>query len=363
MNTEKKTGVKAGKRAMESLRQMLEDMERQELLFRPTEFWREASERIVRELEDGGVENFRRLAGPRGFFVPSYGPPGNGLSEEEVGQLEEVILRGAERGSKKHRTLLEALDGTAWAVADYRVFLAGDCPEIGPDLSRVTESRGGNPPDGLEIEGRRLSRSMLNYLHGLVFLKQQLGMGGMEQIRTVLEIGGGYGTLGEILHQCGPEYAYLDVDIPPTGAVALYYLAQLEGIKLHDYGATRELPEVPVPKPGHQMVLCPWQLPKVRGMVDLLWNFISFQEMEPEVVQFYLAEGRRLGAKYVLLRNLREGKQKKRPGSKAGVETPVFGQDYDRFLPDYRLIATNVFPFGYRTVDGFHSELRLYTLK
>ncbi len=363
MKSEKETDVEAGKRAMELLRGMREDMEQQEALFQPTEFWRGASERMVRELEEGGMENFRQLAGPRGFFVPSYGPPGNLLTPGEVERLEGVILEGAERGSKKHRTLQEAVDGSAWAMADYRVFLAGDRPEIRPDLSEVSESRGGNPPDGLEIEGRCFSRSMLNYLHGLVFLKQQLGAEGMEEVRTVLEIGGGFGTLGEILHQCGPEYAYLDVDIPPTGAVATYYLGQIEGLKLQDYGETRELKVVPVPGAGRQMVLCPWQLPRVRGSVDLLWNFISFQEMEPEVVRFYLGEGRRLGAKYVLLRNLREGKQKKRPGSLVGVDTPILGEDYDGFLPDYRLVATNVFPFGYRTVDGFHSELRLYALK
>lgn len=363
MKKEMESGSKLERQAMESLRQMREDMQRKEDLFRPTEFWREACERITRELEDGGVENFRRLAGPRGFFVPSYGPPGNGLSRQDLSRLESVISQIAEKGSKKHRTLLEALDGTAWALADYRVFLAGDRKEIAPDLSKVSESRKGNPPDGLEIDGRRFSRSMLNYLHGLVFLKQQLGAAGMDQIRTVLEIGGGYGTLGEILHQCGPDYAYLDVDIPPTAAVASHYLGQLEGIRLHDYGETRSLAEVPVPRPGHQMVLCPWQLTRVRGVVDLVWNFISFQEMEPEVVRFYLAEARRLGAKYVLLRNLREGKQKKHPGSGAGVDTPVLGDDYDRFLPDYRLVAKNVFPFGFRTVDGYHSELRLYALK
>ncbi|MBT3967466.1 MAG: putative sugar O-methyltransferase, partial [Gammaproteobacteria bacterium] len=39
---------------------------------------------------------------------------------------------------------------------------------------------------------------------------------------------------------------------------------------------------------------------------------------------------------------------------------PTLSGDYDRFLPNYRLIATNVNPFGFRTLDGFHSELRLY---
>lgn len=342
---------------MALLEQMLEDMGGQEPLHQPTEFWSAASGRIIADLKAEGFEKFRRLASSRIFFVPSYGPPGNMLAQADVERLERELLLDAEAGSKKHRTLMELLDGTSWAVADYRVFLAGDRRGLAPDLSRVSECAAGNPPDQFFIDGRAFSRSMLNYLHGLVFLKQELGDAG---IRSVLEIGGGFGTLGEILHQCGGGYSYVDVDIPPTSAVASYYLSQVPGLRLRDYFQTRSETAIGMPPPGEQMVLCPWQLPRLQGSVDLVWNFISFQEMEPHVVRFYLENARRLGARHVLLRNLREGKQKKKEGAAFGVETPILGSDYDGFLPGYRLVATNVFPFGFRTVDGFHSELRLY---
>ena len=339
------------------LDQMQSDMAGQPELYQPTEFWRAASAQIAGELRREGFENFRRLAGPRNFFVPSYGPPGNLLTEAEVAQIETMMLPTAPRGSKKHRTLMEMLSGHAWALSDYRVFLAGDRPEIAPDLSGISESDVGNPPDALEVDGRRFSRSMLNYLHGLVFIKQVLGE---TDIRTVLEIGGGFSTLGEILHKTGSDYAYVDVDIPPTSAVASHYLSQIPGLDLVDYDETRGEAPIPVPASGRQMVICPWQLPRLTGRIDLVWNYISFQEMEPEVVRFYLNQARRLGARYVLLRNLREGKQKRSAHSPVGVRQPVLGEDYDKFLPDYRLAATNVLPFGHRTVDGFHSELRLY---
>ena len=339
------------------LDRMLADMSSQPALFQPTEFWRAASAQIRDELSREGFSNFRRLPSTRSFFVPSYGPPGNLLTPDDVSALEQVILRSCAEGSKKHKTLLEMLDGGGWALADYRVFLAGDRRAVSPDLSRVSESLTGNPPDQVTFEGRRFSRSLLNYLHGLVFIKQVLGE---PEIRSILEIGGGYGTLGEILHQTGGNYAYVDVDIPPTSAVASYYLSQISGLRLTDYSATREQASIAVPAPGEQMVLCPWQLPRLQGQVDLVWNYISFQEMEPEVVRFYLDQGRRLGARYVLLRNLREGKQKRSATCAVGVKQPILGSDYDTFLPGYRLAATNVLPFGYRTIDGFHSELRLY---
>lgn len=333
------------------------DMAHQPTRYQPTPFWSAASERIIAELRRDGFDGFRHLEQPRQFFVPSYGPPGNLLSPDDLTELEATLLRSTPSGGKKHQTLLDLLSGQAWGLADYRVFLAGDRPEISPNLSRVTESEIGAPRDALVVDGRRFSRSMLNYLHGLVYLKQRLGDVG---IRTVLEIGGGFGTLGEILLQAGPDHTYIDVDIPPTSAVASYYLSHLPNQALVPFAETRGDGPIPVPGPGRQLVLCPWQLPRLTGQVDLVWNFISFQEMEPEVVADYLTHAARLNARYVLLRNLREGKQRRTEQNPVGVLRPILGSDYDAFLPGYRLVDTNVHPFGFRTIDGFHSELRLY---
>ena len=92
--------------------------------------------------------------------------------------------------------------------------------------------------------------------------------------------------------------------------------------------------------------------------VDIDLNFISFQEMEPPVVENYLKHVKRLGARWIMLRNMREGKQKKTAHS-GGVEVPIKRDDYLAMLSDYELVEANVHPFGYQTVDGFHSELLL----
>ena len=150
------------------------------------------------------------------------------------------------------------------------------------------------------------------------------------------------------------------MDIPPTAAVASWYLSGVEGNRVSTYTDTAEQHEILVPERGEQLVLCPWQLESVRGQVDILWNYISFQEMEPPVVRFYLQQGKRLGARFVLLRNLREGKQRQTSQNPLGVLQPTTSEDYDDLLEGYVLRASNVHPFGFRTVDGFHSELRLY---
>jgi hypothetical protein len=183
-------------------------------------------------------------------------------------------------------------------------------------------------------------------------------------VRTALEIGGGFGSLGEILlSDARNDVFYIDVDIPPTIHCAHHYLAGVfgEGAVL-GYAATRDEPTLDIPSIRSEYraaTLAAWQLPRLQGTVDLLVNFISFQEMEPDVVRNYLREADRLKARYVLLRNLLEGKARKKDGT-VGVIEPITGGMYDEYLEGYRLAATNTVPFGYRTVDGFHSELRLY---
>lgn len=63
-------------------------------------------------------------------------------------------------------------------------------------LQHVRESEIGKPAQQHIFNGKKCSRSMLNYLRGLTYLKKLVDIC---EIKRVLEICGGYGTLGEIL--------------------------------------------------------------------------------------------------------------------------------------------------------------------
>ena len=63
-----------------------------------------------------------------------------------------------------------------------------------------------------------------------------------------------------------------------------------------------------------------------------------------------------------MLRNMKEGKNIRKDAG-VGVTTPILSEDYLLMLPGYELVERNVLPFGYQTVDGFHSELLLLKLK
>lgn len=339
-----------------------QDMNVQNDLYRPSAFWDEASSYIVGELCKHGVENFRSMPKVLGFFVPTYGSPGNSFSNEQVIKLQGLLNSEYPNAKKPQLALDQFFSGYLSALSDYRVLLAADNPNKLPYLHTFSESAVGEPVEHFEFDNRYFSRSSLNYLLGLALLKKHLGD---EVPRVVLEIGGGFGTLGEVMANAGiNDLKYIDIDIPPTSFVAQHYLSEVLGKEnVATYAQTRNQEFIDVTTLPQASVLCSWQIEKLQGKVDLFVNFISFQEMEPHIVKNYLSHVARLGTQWILLRNMREGKQVRKAGSSVGVETPIMSDDYLAMLPDYELVERNVHPFGYRTVDGYHSELMLLKRK
>jgi putative sugar O-methyltransferase len=334
------------------------DMQHQSSFYKPTSFWAHACTLICKELATQGIENFRQLPTALGYFVPTYGPPGNNIDPEFIKSISESLQ--SSRVSRKSSLAIEQFfSGELHAMSDYRVLLAADDQKVKPWLHQFSECSFGNPVEQFCFGARRFSRSSLNYLLGLAMLKRHLDC--TDKI-SVLEIGGGFGTLGEILAQAGfEEWHYVDIDVPPNSFVAERYLSAAIGkTETAGYGDTCMMNEIKLSSLPNASVLCPWQIEKLSGNFDLFVNFISFQEMEPFVVANYLAHVDRLNARWVLLRNMREGKQLRTAECAVGVETPITTDSYISFLPKYELVQANVVPFGFRTVDGFHSELLLF---
>ena len=333
-------------------------LDKQSGLYKPTSFWSEASQKLAHEFEAIGIENFRRGPLALSYFVPTYGPPTLGLRREQVELLTRTFQEHYPDHTKGRLALNAYLSGQLNALADYRVLLAANSAPDALGLTEFSESSIGNPIEQQCFDGRNYSRSAINYLLGLSLLKRHTDL---SSIKTVLEIGGGFGTLGEILGRAPSKgIKYIDVDIPPTHFAAEYYLKENFGSQnVASFSDLEGQPTIEVSDLPDFTVMCSWQFEKLKGQVDLFVNFISFQEMEPEVVENYLTHVTKLNARWIMLRNMREGKQKKTHGSH-GVINPVLNSDYLTFLSKYKLEAKGTLPFGYKTVDDFHSELLLF---
>ncbi|HIJ34563.1 MAG TPA: putative sugar O-methyltransferase, partial [Gammaproteobacteria bacterium] len=194
---------------MNSCNKLMSELQVQDTFYQPGKFWREASKDMLEELSQHGISSFRRLKTSQNFFAPTYGVPGNALTEAQVEQLKQTI---EEQSSSKQRDYIaEFLSGYSAALSDYRTLLASEYrselkSESEINLLKFSESNVGQPTEQFEFEGNQYSRSALNYLLGLSFLRKYTEL---SEIKTVMEIGGGFGTLGEIVHQVMPKTKYI----------------------------------------------------------------------------------------------------------------------------------------------------------
>jgi len=343
-----------------TLHTMMNDMSQQSNLYKPTSFWIEASKIIVEDLKKNEIGDFRNFTSSMSMFAPVYAYH-DYLNEKNIFKNTKEALLSVTADIKSNIKLEMLLLGHSQAFADYRVLQASNV-DYAPYTNLVSESSVGNPLEQFVFDGRKFSRSFLNYLLGLSFIKQHIDTQGL---KTVMEIGGGFGTLGEILlSDERNECFYINADIPPVSFVSSYYLKEVFGSKnIADYSDLKDedILNIEALKDKYKgLNITSWQIPKLQGSIDLFVNFISFQEMEPEVVQNYCNHISRLKPKYILLRNILEGKKKQSDDSPYGVTEPIVGDDYDTFLPEYKLLATDSSIFGFKTEDNFHSQLRLY---
>jgi len=345
------------------LNTMIKDMQEQSVLYKPTTFWIEASKIIIDEIAKKGIKNFRSHISATNMFVPLYAFPDYTKDKESFLPIKKT-LANTTKDIKSNIKLDMLIRGEIQAFCDYRVLSATN-KNYPPYTDKVSESSIGIPIEQFEFNNRKFSRSFLNYLLGLNFLKQHVNT---SDIKTVMEIGGGFGTLGEILLSDDRNNSfYINADIPPVSFVSSYYLKELFGKKnVADYFDLKEYPSLHIEQLSKQykaINISSWQIPKLTGKIDLFVNFISFQEMEPEVVKNYCNYISKLNPKFVLLRNIQEGKKKQDRETLYGVKNPVLGVNYDEYLPNYQLLATDGEIFGFKTEDNFHSQLRIYKRK
>ena len=345
-------------KSSEVLQSILKEMAAQQELYRPGPFWQAAINELCDDLIAYGIDQFRSMPSAVSFFAPTYGRPGVNFSPSQTTHMRELLAGLFPQESKQALAVEEFLSGSAQALADYRVFLAASPSSGQLDLSHFSESSYGAPTEQHIFDGRSYSRSSLNYLLGLSFLKRYIGDA---PIHRVMEIGGGFGSLGEILltAQSGVKQ-YINLDIAPTLYFAHKYLERALGVERVECLWKASTQAIDIATLKEATIAAPWLIEQLKGSIDLFVNFISFQEMEPHIVANYLRHVERFRPRWVLLRNIREGKQRRTPLNPVGVDTPIKTDDYEPMLSNYRLVARSTMPFGYKTADGYHSELSLF---
>ncbi len=328
-------------------------------LYEPGAFWTEALESILKTYLENGIKGFRSDRVNLSFFVPTYGWSVYIFKKPLVEKIKTICKKYF--STKQFKEIEVRFDGSKDAFSDYRAFKIASQHFDPLKLLNFSESKVGSPIEHFCFDNKWFSRSSLNYLLGLSFLFSTFPKFRPE---TVLEIGGGFGTLAEILGKSNiRNLRYINLDLYPMFAIAKDYVTECFSGDMTRL-VTQEAPtEEFTAKELKTFSFFPnSKIEKLRGTIDLFVNFISFQEMEPEIVSNYIKMVQRLRPKLILIRNLREGKQTISE-TRLGVKTPILRENYIKMFSDYSLANSNVLEFGYRTEDGFNSELLLFKRK
>lgn len=286
-------------------------------IFRPTSFWGPALDQLLGDMTALGLSQFKRWPSAGFWFLPTYG---QGFINATIRQL---FRRASNLNPSATRDYVSsALNGMFLGFRDYDALrLAWDQSRWPADLEGVGESTLGDPWQLFPlspVKGVRFGRAYVNYLLMMAALSRHIDAAP----KRVLEIGGGFGVLGEILLARDPEATYVNLDIPPLVTVSSYYLTELFGddrVQTYDdsIAATG-----PIEVTG-SAVLPNYRLPDITGPFDVFVNSFSFQEMEPDVVEHYAAEVSRLDAEWIVSLNSRHGKPTVADGNAIGVVDPV----------------------------------------
>lgn len=344
---------------IDKIRTLEEQQRLQDPIFQPTSFWEHASAELLDCIERNDIRNFRRDKACLSYFVPTYGYPGLSLPEE----LHDKLIELADTSLvPKHRMIVENfLRGHYHALADFKAIKSAQDNSKQNIFKDFCESDVGNPIEQFNFDGKIVSRPSQNYMLGLVFL---LNHNPHAKLSKVVEIGGGHGALAELLFKSKANTTtYINFDIPPTCVYADFYLSQSIPEHSNQSVADPWISDIEIELLKGAFVRPNWDVSKLHGSIDLFVNFHSFQEMEPHVTQRYIKEVKRWKPEYLLLRNIKEGKQLATNHS-AGVEVPTTSADYENWLKDqYTLIDSDSLTYGFVTADNFHSEICLWRKK
>ena len=296
-------------------KQLLEGVRDCDPIYRPTNFWTPGLRDILADLEQRGLESFKSWPTAGYWFYPTYHTE---LSPRSFEKTYKVALK--ENPDLSKWSWICSTNGHYEARRDFDAArLAWDQSRWPFDLDGHGENGVGRPPRHYaltDVDAVRWGKPYLNYLLCLAALSQHVA----EPPRSFLEIGGGFGVLGEILLQRDEGARYVNLDIPPLLTVSSYYLTTLFGDRVRVPDALDDAGPV---DPPASACLPNWRLPDVRGPFDVFVNSFSFQEMEPHVVDHYIGMVTDLDVTYVVSLNSREGKRRATAGTEGGVLDPV----------------------------------------
>jgi putative sugar O-methyltransferase len=323
------------------LTKMLEDQDRCNNLYKPTNYWAYYEKKFVPELRQHGLKDFRRR---RASVLNSFGATDLKIKA----QIEfQPRIRGRSKLTKYLNVLFNKLPFVALTASEinlddvtlyfyWRVKAKFDALEM--DLDKCPTSRFGNPEDLLEVNGGLWSREHLQYCSMFAEAANHISF---HERSTICELGPGMGRNIEVMAHLLPGATFLAFDIAPQLYVSNSYLQAVFGSRVIPYRDAVSLKPESMQEKGKIIILPSWKMPQWSSFkIDVFWNSASFQEMEPDVVLNYLRLVNQMRPESIYIHAMPEGNywgEWKR--GRGGTKTPVDEKYYFESLKDSYSLA------------------------
>jgi putative sugar O-methyltransferase len=335
---------------------MLADQKTAPAIFQPTNYWRNYVSVVLPELRRWGLHGFRRR---KGSFLSTFGATdpsphwrvlldnrriNNHKTQRIPGFLQVITWLDNVLTDTLGQRLLHASMLYGLSAEDVERDLERRAVEHAIELGKDTGARPlrdlmisleGDPKHVFYTDGKPMTMSLLDYYIRYTYVCRFVDFA---KTHLIVELGSGSGKQVEVVGKLHPDVSYFLFDMPPQLYVCEQFLKAVFGDRVVSYRECRSMTAPPKPAIGKIYLFGNWQFPIIESArVDLFWNAASLQEMEPDVVQTYLASVEKSTEAAYLMETMAGMAIASRPGAQ-GVLKQTLLEHYERFLPSFERV-------------------------
>lgn len=206
------------------LREMLLSFASKNKEFSPSEYWEYLMVKNINQLIENGFENLKQKVA-LDYFTWAFGKKdprlkyfNNILSKPTINRLRKDSQKYPQQPffTAEQANYFNFITLLFWEYLKMQ--------GLDKLLNKVSEPAVGNPPS-IKINHKLFSQDLANSI--LEYQAILEGVGDFNQIKTIIEIGAGYGRTAFTILSLKPKIKYLIVDIPPALYIAQRYLTQV----------------------------------------------------------------------------------------------------------------------------------------
>ncbi len=350
------------------LRTMMEDLGDQDGLYRPGPFWEGYSSRIVKAIRSDGLNGFRANSRIGKGYADTANINPFDLMTFDTWKLKiyKMIYEFPFIRKRLFDPFIESCERQFQKTKSFRSLyysiIFGEWFEGFSGRYALPNTLIENPQNTISINDHEIGHS---YLKAFLRIHNYSKVVDFDKVESVLEIGGGFGSLCHTLLHLFPNIRkYIYLDIPPILYVGTQYLKQFYGDEVIDYRETRDLEKIKFSSNDAREILaiCPWQIERIDAKINLFWNSASFQEMTEKIIINYLSHVRRMltidASKLCIVVYKSESPALIKPIELKKIMEDNLSLEIGEIEPEYEIIDSHYYWGDWRT-ESSPSQVRL----